>query len=117
MTIRRANGARRAKRSKKALSAVSSSRPREDLRQLLRRNHFELRVGAVARLLVGAPPAKLRHVAEARALHVLVSDLDHQLGPQRLPRQILALAPAALPARHALPGSASAMRSAQLFQG
>ena len=38
------------------------------------------------------------------ALHVVVGDFDHQLGTQRLPRQILALAPAALAARHALPG-------------
>ena len=35
---------------------------------------------------------------------MLVSDFDHQLGPQRLPRQILALAPAALATRHAMPG-------------
>ena len=35
-------------------------------RELLRRHHFELRVGAVAGLLVGAPAAELRHVAEAR---------------------------------------------------
>jgi hypothetical protein len=33
---------------------------------------------------------------------VLVGDFDHQLGPQRLPREVLALAPAALAARHAL---------------
>ena len=56
------------------------------------------------RLLVRAPPSKMRHVPEARALHVLVGDFDHQLGPQRLPRQVLALAPAALAARHPLPG-------------
>ena len=59
-------------------------------------------IGAVARLFVDTPPAKLRHVPEASALHVLVRDFDHQLGPQRLPRQILALAPAALASRHAM---------------
>ena len=75
---------------------------RENLCQLLRRNDFELRIGAVARPLVGSPPPKLRRVTEAPALHVIVCDLDDQLGPQRLPRQILALAPAALAARHAL---------------
>ena len=74
------------------------------LRQLLRRNDFELGVRAVARLLVRAPPAKLRRVTEAAALHVLVSDFDHQFGTQRLPRQVLALAPAALAARHAMFG-------------
>ena len=63
---------------------------------------LELRVGAVARRLVGAPAAELRGVAEARALHVVVGDLDHELGAQRLPREVLALAPAALRARHAL---------------
>ena len=90
----------------------------EYLCQLLRRNHFELSIRAVARLLVGAPPAKLRHVTEARALHVLVGDFDHQLGPQRLPRQILALAPAALAAGHAMPGfTGGGACSAQRFQG
>ena len=37
----------------------------KNLCQFLRRNHFELRIGAVAGLLVGAPSAKLRHVTEA----------------------------------------------------
>ena len=60
---------------------------------------LELRVGAVARLLVGAPAPELRGVAEARALHVIVGDLDDELGAQRLPREILALAPAALARR------------------
>src|SRR5580704_4976702 len=46
----------------------------------------------------------MRHVPEASALHVLICDFDHQLRPQRLPRQVLALAPAALATRHALPG-------------
>src|ERR1700730_10027491 len=46
----------------------------------------------------------MRHMTAAAALQVLVSDFGHQLGPQRLPRQALALAPAALPARHALSG-------------
>ena len=72
--------------------------------QLLRWNHFELGIGAVAGFFVGAPPSKLRHVAEAGALHVLICDFHHQFRPQRLPRQVLALAPAALSARHAMPG-------------
>src|SRR5580704_12539086 len=57
----------------------------EDLHQFLRRNHFELGIGTVAGLFIRAPSAKLRHVAEAAALHVLVSHFDYQLRPQRLP--------------------------------
>ena len=41
-------------------------------------------------------------MAKTISLHVIVSDLHHQLGPERLPRQILALAPAALPSRPAI---------------
>src|SRR6202034_1134177 len=74
----------------------------KDLHKFLRRDHFELGIGTVARLLVHAPPAKLRHVAEAAALHVLVSHFDDQLRPQRLPRQGLGLAAAALSAPDAL---------------
>src|SRR5262245_17810888 len=75
---------------------------REDRGELVRRDDFELRVGAVGRLLVGAPAPEVRDVAEARALHVIVRDLDDELGTQRLPRQALARAPAALRAGHAL---------------
>ena len=49
----------------------------EDGHQLLRRNNFELCVGAITGLLVEAPATKLRHVAEARTLHVLVCNLNH----------------------------------------
>ena len=74
---------------------------RKNCRQLLRRNDFELGIGTVAGLFVGSPPAKLRRMTEAASLHVIVCDFHNQFGPQRFPRQILALAPAALPARHA----------------
>src|SRR5579864_4783091 len=60
-----------------------SAAPSKNLHQLLRRNNFELSVSAVTRLLVGAPPAKLRHVTEPGPLHVLVSDFHHKFGPQR----------------------------------
>ena len=70
--------------------------------QLLRRNNFELVIGAVARLLVCSPSAKLRDMTEAAALHVIVCDLYHQFGPQWFPRQILAMTPAALAPRHAM---------------
>ena len=62
---------------------------------------LELIVAAVARRLVGTPAQEDRRVAEAIALHVVVLHLAHALDPQRLPRQILAGAPAALAARHA----------------
>ena len=70
-------------------------------------NDFELVIRAVAWLLVRAPPAKLRCVTEAAALHVVVSDFDYQFRTQRLPRQVLASAPAALAPGHALPGFAA----------
>jgi len=47
--------------------------------QLLRRNYFELRIGAVSWLLVPSPSAKLGRTTEAVALHVVVSDLQYQL--------------------------------------
>src|ERR1700685_2811582 len=68
----------------------------------MRRNHFELGVCTFARRLVGAPSSKMRHVPEACALHVLIGDFDHQLGPQRLPRKVLTLAPTALATRSTL---------------
>src|SRR6202042_2032672 len=103
MTIQRGNGAPGALR-RSTLEHVSrgSAAGGKDRRQLLRRDDFELRIGAVAGLLVRAPPSKMRHVTEAGSLHVLVSDFDHELGSQRLPRQILALAPAALATGHAM---------------
>src|SRR5262245_42640546 len=78
----------------------------ENCQQLLRRNDFELSICTVAWLPVRAPPSKLGHVTEAHALHVLVGDLDYELGSQRFPRQVLALAPAALATGHAAFGFA-----------
>jgi len=70
----------------------------ENLSQLLGRNNFELGVRTVAWLFIRAPSSKLRCVTEAAALHVVVSDFDYKLRTQRLPRQVLALAPPALSA-------------------
>ena len=67
----------------------------------MRRNDLELSVGAIAWLLIFSPSAELCGMTESVALHVVVSDFHHQLGPERLPRQILSLTPAALAARHA----------------
>src|SRR6185503_3137097 len=83
-------------------SRLKSATGREDRCELVRRNHFELRVGAIGGFLVRAPAPEVRGVAETRALDVVVSDLGHELGPHGFPRQILALAPAALAAGHAL---------------
>ena len=93
-TIRRASGARSGSAAKGASC--------EDRRQLVRRHDLELRVGAVARLLVRPPAPELRDVPEAGALHVVVADLGHELRAQRLPGETLARAPAAARARPAL---------------
>src|ERR1700736_1192662 len=85
-TIRRVNGVRRAVQKRTHEHVLrGSAATGKNRHQLLWRNHFELSIGAVARLFVGAPPSKLRHVTEAGAQHVLVSDFDHKFGAQRLP--------------------------------
>ena len=81
----------------------------------MRRDDLELRVGAVARRLVRPPAPELRGVAEARALHVVVGDLDDELGSQRLPREVLALAPAALRAGPALAAALRVGRAGPLL--
>jgi hypothetical protein len=73
---------------------------RENRFQLVRWNDFKLRVGAIARLLVGTPLPELRHMTESRALHMLVCNLDYQFGSERLPGQILAVTPTALTSGH-----------------
>ena len=84
----------------------------------MRGDDFELGVGAVVRRFVEAPSTEMRHVAEARTLHVLVGDLGDEFGAQRFPRKVLALAPAALASGHTLGGFAAAPpQSAQVFQG
>src|SRR5947208_16880838 len=80
-----------------------SSAATENGFEFLRRHYLELRIGAIARLLVGTPPAKLGRVPETIALHMIVGDFDDQFRTQRLPRKVLALAPSALAARNALP--------------
>src|SRR5215813_11850610 len=61
---------------------------------------LQLGVGARGRLTVRAPADELRGVPEPRALHVVVADLDHALGPQRDERQVLVRVP---PAGHGRP--------------
>jgi len=74
----------------------------ENFEELLRGYNLELRVGAIGRLLIRPPAAKLRDVPEAIALHVIVGDLDHELGPERFPGEIFTLTPATLATGHAL---------------
>src|ERR1700750_2810661 len=57
---------------------------------------LQLSVGARARRAVRAPADELRGVPEPRALHVVVADLDHALGPQRDEPQVLAHVPPAV---------------------
>src|SRR6516165_2095542 len=72
----------------------------KNLSQFLRRDHLKLRIAAVLRRLVFSPAPKLCGVTKTLPLHVVVRNLHNQLRPQRFPRQILTLAPAALAAWH-----------------
>src|SRR5262245_821146 len=74
----------------------------ENALELERSRDLELIVAAVLGRLVRTPALKRRGVAESIALHVVVLHFAHALDAQRLPRQILARAPAALPAGHSL---------------
>src|SRR5580704_12970159 len=77
---------------------------RENCGEFLRRNYLKLGIRAIGWLFVGPPAAEVRHVTKAASLHMFVSDFHNQLGPQGFPRQVFALAPAALAARHAMAG-------------
>src|SRR5439155_11216136 len=78
----------------------------EDLRQFIAARDLELIVATFLRRLVEPPAQKNRGMAKTRALQVVVFHFAHALDAQRFPRQVLAGAPAALPARHARLGSA-----------
>src|SRR5262249_39690679 len=82
-------------------SPIPGARGAEHVVELVRRRDLELVVPAVGRLLVGTPTLKDSGVTEARSLHVVVLHLADALDAKRLPRQILAGAPAALAAGHA----------------
>src|SRR4051794_32995581 len=72
----------------------------EDPSEVVAHRLLQLLVAARLRVAVGAPAPELGGVPEAAALHVVVGDLEHQLGPQRREGEVLALAPAALGARN-----------------
>src|SRR5688500_16185290 len=67
----------------------------EDVREVEAHWLLQLVVGAGLRGAVLAPPHELGGVPEARALHVVVPDLDDPLGPQRREGQVLAGIPPA----------------------
>src|SRR4051812_5313410 len=67
--------------------------PGDDVVELEGDRLFELLVGARARLAVGPPPCELGGVPEPRALHVVVTHLDHPFRSQRHEGQILAGVP------------------------
>ena len=101
--LRPGAGAARSRRRPGIAGPVSAGGARaEDLLELVRGRDLELIVAAVRRRLVGPPAQEGRRVAEAIALQVVVLHLADALDPQRLPREILARAPAALAAGHAL---------------
>src|SRR6185369_6266083 len=83
---------------------------RENLLELIGAGGLELVVAARRRRPVRAPAQKSGRVPEAVALQVIVFHLAHALDAQRLPRQVLARAPPALPAGHALRSALGGLR-------
>src|ERR1700733_15191222 len=67
----------------------------EDLAEVVADRLLQLGEAARLRRAVGPPPRELRRVPEPGPLHVLVSDLEHPLGPPRHERQVLARVPPA----------------------
>lgn len=67
-------------RKTEVLRVAKSAAVSEDLLQFLRGNNLQLRVSALARIFFCSPSAKVSHVAKTIPLHVLVSDLDNELG-------------------------------------
>src|SRR5215472_14419596 len=102
MMTRRARGGSGASREERKPNSPFLAPPGKDLSQFLRRNNFQLRIRAVLRLLVGAPAAELRGVAEAVSLHMVIRNFNYQFRTQRFPGKIFALTPSALATRHAL---------------
>src|ERR1700754_535428 len=95
---RRSNGLRRRRPTRMTAPPApgGSKLPagRENLVEFFGGSHFALVIGTFPRAFVGAPAAKLRHVAEAAISQVLIDHGDHQLGPQWNPRKVLSLTPA-----------------------
>src|SRR5215471_5274347 len=96
MMTPRESFAQRTKSERLRRKAESLSASGKNLSQFLRWYHFELRISTVRRFLVCPPTPKLCCVTKTIALHVVVRNLNNQFGPQRFPRQVFTLAPAAL---------------------
>src|SRR5204862_3226951 len=95
-----------AARAAEAPAPSGAPRPgREDLGELVGPRDLELVVATGGGSLVRPPAQERRGVAEAVALQVVVFHLTHPLDAERLPGEILAGAPATLPARHAAAAS------------
>ena len=98
-----APSSRRCRRSRiPGLTRILSRLGTEDRSELVSRSNLELIVAAVLRRLVVTPAQERRGMTEAIALHVVVLHLAHALDAERLPRQVLAGAPSAVAAWHAL---------------
>src|SRR4051794_32960415 len=81
---------------------------------------LQLVVAAALRIAVGAPATELGGVPEPPALHVVVGDLDHEVGPQRREAEVLALTPPALRPGHPVRVGGQELRPAPprvLFDG
>src|SRR5262249_35009553 len=92
-----------AARARRLVASSGGARPRrEHLVELVGRRHVALVVAAIARRLVGPPSEEGRRVAEPIALQVVVLHLAHALDAERLPREVLAGAPATVSAGHPL---------------
>src|ERR1700743_2766996 len=76
MMIRRVSRVRGEQRKSGSRSPDRLAIGCEDSHQFLGRHDFKLSKGTVARSLVAAPSAKLRHMPEPGPLHVLIGDLD-----------------------------------------
>src|SRR5215831_13721209 len=88
----------------------SAAGRREDRAELGRRSDLQLVVAAILGPPVRSPAQERRRVTEAVALQVVVLDLAHALDAQGLPGEVLACAPAALSAGHAIEDSAVGLR-------
>src|SRR5215472_15899624 len=92
------------------LLAMSALHLPEDFREVEPDRLDELIEGAGARVPVGSPADELGGVPQARALHVVVADLQHALGTQRGERQVLADVPPAVLGAARRPGALGELR-------
>src|SRR3954470_1479690 len=97
---RNARESRYARSRRAGASALLLRRP-ENLRQFVGTRNGQLIVTAIGGRFIGPPVQESCCMPEAISLQMVVLHFAHELGAQRLPRQILARTPAALRAGHA----------------